>query len=136
MSLVRLSRRALIALGVLVAGCAGGEARVSSVLRDPAHPPPPRPAGSRVYFLAAVPPACAADTIGQLLVEGGGPLPSRELTNALSRVVRRMGGDAIVGLRSSTRAAGGRDTVEPRATPSAGALSGTVVRFQEPSCTR
>jgi hypothetical protein len=89
-----------------------------------------------VQLLAVVPEACACDTIGYVVVEGGGPLPSRELTSALSRAARRMGGDAIVGLRSGTRPAARSDTARPGGEPSTGKLSGTVVRFRDPSCAR
>lgn len=132
----RLSRCALVVLNVLVAGCTGGEAGVSSVLLDPAHPPPPRPAGAPVLLLSDVPPPCAGDTIGYVMVEGGGPLPSRELTNALSRAVRRMGGDAIVGLRRGARPAASSDSAQAAEAPSEGVLSGMVVRFREGSCKR
>jgi hypothetical protein len=126
----------LVALCGLAAGCGGGEVRVSSELLDPAHPLPPKPVGARVRLLATVAPACVSDTIGYVTVEGGGPLPSRELTNALARAARRMGGDAIVGLQSGARAAALADTARPGEAASTGKLSGTVVRFRNPSCVR
>jgi len=132
----RLSRCLLLVLNVLASGCTGGEAGVSSVLLDPAHPPPPRSAGAPVLLLSDVPPPCAGDTIGYVMVEGGGPLPSRELTNALSRAVRRMGGDAIVGLRKGARPAALSDSARAAEARSEGVLSGTVVRFRDPSCGR
>ena len=134
MSHARLSRCALVALCVLAAGCTGGEAGVTSALLDPAHPPSPRPAGAPVLFLSAVPLACAGETIGYVMVEGGGPLPSRELTNALTRAVRRMGGDAIVGLRSGARPAAPSDSARAAEARPVGVLSGTVVRFNDGSC--
>jgi hypothetical protein len=126
----------LIALGALAVGCTGGEVRVSSTLRDPAQPRPPKPDSARVYFLGAVPPGCAVDTIGYVTAEGGGPLPSRELTSALSRAARRMGGDAIVGLQSGVRLPMSTDTARSGAATPTGSISGTVVGFRDSSCAR
>jgi hypothetical protein len=126
----------VVVLNVLAAACAGGEGGVTSVLLDPAHPPPPRPAGAPVLLLSDVSPSCRGDTIGYVTVEGGGPLPSRELTNALSRAVRRMGGDAIVGLHRGARPTAPSDSARAAEARGAGVLSGTVVRFRDETCRR
>lgn len=109
----------LLAACLLAAACSGGEVAARYTLVDPAHPLPGRPADTRVQFFAANGPQCPHDTVGTVRVERREPLPSRETTFALSRQVRRMGGDAIIG-----------------PAPSGPGLAGTVIRFKDSACTK
>jgi len=118
----------------LCAGCSGGAAKVTSVLFDPAHPLPPRPADAPIQMFSAQRPGCRFSEIGTVSVEGGGPLPSREIALAMQRRAREMGGDAIVGMAQGSRPAG-PDEASPRAGGTSVTLrTGTVIRFRDSSC--
>ena len=114
------SIRSALALACLATACA---TRVRSVLFDPAHPLPPKPADAAVVMFSIQRPECAYQEIGTVSAAGGKP---EEITLRIRERAREMGGDAIVGIAQSLT-----DHSHTRTT-----LTGTVIKFREPSCMR
>jgi len=126
------SRITLLMTAALVA-CAPG---VRSILFDAAHPLPPRPPGAPVRMFSTERPQCPFDEIGTVSAEGGSLLSSEKIVQGLQDRARAMGGDAIIGVTQGSRSqtstyAPGRVTTGSMTT-----LTGTVIRFTDPSCTR
>ena len=126
---------ARVVIGVwLIAGCSGGSAKVTSTLLDPAHPHPPRPADAPIEMFSAQRPGCPYSEIGTVSVEGGGPLPSREITLAIERRAREMGGDAIVVVAQGSRPAGPEEAAPRAGGASVTGRAGTVIKFRDSAC--
>ncbi len=105
-------------LAAFVAACAA-EGSVRSALYDPAHPLPARAPDAPVAVLADQSPECPYEAIATIAVENRGELPSSEMTEAMARETRRIGGDGVM-----------------RFTVLDGAMRATAFRFTNPSCSR
>jgi hypothetical protein len=111
-----------------LAGC--GPAVQSMLFVSPA--PTPKPPGYPIRIYSETRPECPFEEIGRVSSRKRGTLVSMDkVTESLRERARKMGGDAIIGL--GERPSIVESTVAADDVP---VFSGTVVRFEDPNCTR
>ena len=88
-------------------------------------PYPPRPADAEVLVWSVDIPECPFEELGLMTVREGYGARGPAVLVGMKREARRMGGDALIGLRFASSRSGGRP-----------GLSATVVRFSSAECRR
>jgi len=114
---------------LLVLGAAACSPAVSSG-KFSSQPFPPTSGEITLYSTKV--PTCAYDEIGLVHVKRRhGFTDLQDLIDAMRERAREMGGNAIVGVGLAARVEGSSDTINLDRD-----VSGTVIRFQQPDCTR
>ena len=114
---------------LLVLGAAACSPAVSSG-KFSSQPFPPTSGEITLYSTKV--PTCAYDEIGLVHVKRRhGFTDLQDLIDAMRERAREMGGNAIVGVGLAARVEGSSDSINLDRD-----VSGTVIRFQQPDCTR
>jgi hypothetical protein len=122
---------ALATLATLAAGCAPAvdTARLSPVAY------PPRPHDFRIRMYSTERPRCPFEEVATVRARKPNAFVSMEdVAEAVRRVAREMGGDAVIGVANASQISGGTVIGSSVSVDTDPILSGTVIRFKEDDC--
>jgi hypothetical protein len=98
--------------------------------------PSPQAADHPILLFNETRPACPYQEVGSVVVrQGSSDASVDKLVDALRVKAREMGGDAIIGVGQSVESGGGTVIGHSVIASNKPVVSGTVVRFSDPSCT-
>jgi hypothetical protein len=123
-------RASFVVSALLLAGCV--HSRVTGF--DPSARTDPRTPPDQIRFYQVERPRCSFKEVGHVTMGSRFFAPWSRVVRKAREKAHEMGGDAIVSLRESTRISGAVLSKDGISTTETTSLSGTVVRFTEPTC--
>jgi hypothetical protein len=123
-------RSAVIVVAFTTIGCT----RVRVTTFDPNATSPQRTPASDIRFFDTQRPRCQFRELARITTRGGFLAAWSSVIRKTRERASRMGGDAILSIRESTRISGATVSTGGISTSETTSLSGTVIRFINPAC--
>jgi hypothetical protein len=129
------STRLLFSSVLLLSLVACGPAIRSMTFLSP--PPAPKPRTHPIAFYQEARPECPYEEVGTVSARKRSGLVSMEaVAEGLRQRAREIGGDAIIGVGERVETRGGSVVGRTVVANNDPVISGTVIRFRDPGCTR
>ena len=133
-----MTRRWRVVIFTAMAATLSGCGPAVDAVRLTPVPYPPRPADFRIRMYSTERPRCPYEELATVRARKRNSFVSMEdVGEAVRRVAREMGGDAVIGVTSGAQISGGGTVIDGTGTVTVDSepyITGTIVRFRQDDC--